>query len=486
MAMVMSGSIGTHRRENPGKTHADALAQQYEERRRRQAAVLGQLDCLTGVPVHDLLRLAHLCIMRAFAPGTSLLNERIPGNYLYLVLRGTVSLTLHDHTGHQVLIGVLNRGDCFGEGPLFGDLFRGATVQSETICYLLQLPLAELRKSLAEAPELALALRSIYRRRMIEGTLGRVPLFSRLSPLERTELAKLLQPRRYERGELIIHEGEPGDALYMIESGQVVVERTGQVIAHLDEGDFFGEMSLLAEKPHNADIRAVTPVEILTLPAAEFMRLLHEQPALAEQLDAVVERRRTTGAAMRRDPVRAHQFTAAVAHGLLRGTHVLVRDPALCPAGCHICEDACAARHGQTRIHTKGVLFNELDVTDSCRQCRVGAECVEACPVDAIQWNDQGALVINDSCTGCGECVPACPYDAVQMAPRDQAPVSPLQVLWQRIQHLKNPTIPLTAVQPTQRADKCDLCHGYDDLACVSACPTGALRLMPVEELFPL
>jgi CRP-like cAMP-binding protein/Fe-S-cluster-containing hydrogenase component 2 len=482
----MSGSIGAHQREAPEKTRADALAQQYEEQRRRQAAALTQLDCLTGVPSRELLRLAHLCTLRAFAPGTALLNERIPNDFLYLVLRGTVSLTLHDRAGHEVLVGVLNRGDCFGEGPLFGDLFRGATVQSETICYLLQLPLAEVRSAMAESPELSAALRTIYRRRLIESTLGRVPLFSRLSPFVRTELAKLLRPHQYDRGELIIYEGEPGDALYVIESGQVVVERAGELIAHLDEGDFFGEMSLLAEKPHNADIRAVTPVAVLALPAADFMRLLRDQPILSEQLDEVVERRRATGAAMRRDPSRIHQFTAAVAHGLLRGTHVLVRDPQLCADGCRICEDACAARHGQTRIHTNGVLFNDLDVTNSCRQCRVGAECVEACPVDAIQWNERGALVITDSCTGCGACEPACPYDAVTMVEQAQPHVSPLWSLWQQLRNLKNPSIPLVATQPTQRADKCDLCNGYDDLACVTACPTGALRLMPVEELFPL
>jgi CRP-like cAMP-binding protein/Fe-S-cluster-containing hydrogenase component 2 len=482
----MSGSIGAHQREALDKTRADALAQQYEEQRRRQAVALAQLDCLSGVPSRDLLRLAHLCTLRAFAPGTALLNERIPNEFLYLMLRGTVSLTLHDRAGHEVLIGVLNRGDCFGEGPLFGDLFRGATVQSETVCYLIQLPLAEVRAAMAESPELSAALRSIYRRRLIESTLGRVPLFSRLSPFVRTELAGLLQPHHCERSELIIYEGEPGDALYIIESGQVVVEHDGQFIAHLDEGDFFGEMSLLAEKPHNADIRAVTPATVLALPVGDFMRLLHDQPSLAAQLDQVVERRRATGAAMRRDPERIHQFTAAVAHGLLRGTQVLVRDPRLCPDGCHICEDACAARHGQTRIHTGGVEFNELDVTASCRQCRVGAECVEACPVDAIQWNDRGALVVSETCTGCGDCVPACPYDAVRLVDRGQPTVSPFWSLWQQLRSLKNPTIPLTPAQPTKRADKCDLCHGHADLACVTACPTGALRLMPVEELFPL
>ena len=482
----MSVATGDQRRNAPGRARADALAQQYEEQRRRQAAALAQLDCLQGVPSRDLLRLAHLCTLRVFLPGALILNERTPGAFLYLVLRGTVSLTLHDRAGHQVLIGVLDRGDCFGEGPLFGDLFRGATAQAETTCYLLQLPLEAVQAILVEAPELAAALRALYRRRLVESTLGRVPLFSQLSPLERARIGGLLRPQAYPRGATIIREGEPGDALYLIEAGQVAVEHNGQVIAYLDEGDFFGEMSLLTAKPHNADIRALTPVEVLALPADQFNRLLQHQPMLAEQLQAVVERRRATAAMLQRDQARAQQLVVAIERGLLRGTHVLARDPQLCPDNCRICEEACAARHGRARLHVGGVMLNGLDVTDSCRQCRVGAECVEACPSDAIQWNDRGALIITDSCTGCGACVPACPYDAVQLVPREREAASPLWSLWQQIRRLQIPTIPLTPVQPAYRADKCDLCHGYDDLACVSACPTGALRLVPIEEVFPL
>ena len=482
----MSASIGRHRRNLSAKLRADAQAQQYEEQRRRQAAALAQLDCLQGVPSPDLLRLAHLCTLRAFIAGTCIWNERAPGEFLYLVLRGTISLTLHDRAGHKVLIGVLNRGDCFGEGPLFGDLFRGATVQAETTCYLLQLPLEEVRGVLAEAPELTAVLRAIYRRHLVESALGRVPLFSQLSPLERAGVARPLRRQHYPRGAAIIREGAPGDALYVIESGQVVVEQAGQPIAHLDEGDFFGEMSLLTEKPHNADIRALTPVEVLALPAEEFSLLLHQQPALAAQLHEVVAQRRSTGTAVRRDNARATNITAVVERGLRRGTHLLVRDQKLCVDGCRICEDACATRHGQARLRVDGVTVNGLDVAEACRQCRVGAECVEVCPVDAIQWNDQGALLIADACTGCGACIEACPYDAVSLVDRDQAGTSPLWSLWNQLKQLRRPSIPLTPVQPQRRADKCDLCHGYDDLACVSACPTGALRLVPVEELFPI
>ena len=481
----MSASNGCHRAEPPARQYAEALAQEEEERRRRQIDALAQLDCLHIVPREGLTNLAQLCVLRAFIPGAVILNERTPCDFVYLILRGTASLSLHDRAGHEVLIGVLNRGDCFGEGPLFGDLFRGANVQAETTCYLLQIPREALRAMLDTEPELAAALRAIYRQRMVESTLGRVPLFGRLSPLERSQLAALLRPQHYARGATIIHEGAPGKALYLIEEGQVVVEQGGQAIAHLDEGDFFGEMSLLAQSQHNADVRALSPVEVLALPAAEFNRLLQRQPALKAQLHEVVEQRQIANAAMHRNRERIHQLTEAVDRGLLRGTHVLVRDPQLCEDGCKICEDACATRHGQTRIHLDGVLLDGLDVTDSCRQCRVGAECVEVCPADAIQWNDRGALVITDQCTGCGACVPACPYDAVQMVAHEATSSSLLWSLWRQLKRIQNPVIPLQAAQPTLRADKCDLCDGYDDLACVSACPTGALRLMPVEELFP-
>jgi Fe-S-cluster-containing hydrogenase component 2 len=178
-----------------------------------------------------------------------------------------------------------------------------------------------------------------------------------------------------------------------------------------------------------------------------------------------------------------------VQHGLLRGSHLLVRTPELCPPGCRICELACIRRHGQQRLHLNGATMGSRDILDSCRQCRVGAECVEACPEHAFAWNDQGALFITDACTGCGECVPACPYHAVVSVPRQQPQQ---QNLLQRVRgslhRIAPPIIPLEPASPryTHRADKCDLCHGYADMVCITACPTGSLRFVPVEEILPL
>lgn len=466
------------------------LARQHaadEERAEQQASLLASLESLRQLPEAELRKLASMAVLRAFPEHSPIVGEQGVGEHLYLVLDGLARVTLHDKDGHEVLLGILGRSDMFGEGPLFGDYFRRASLAAESRCQLLQVRLDDLREHMAALPATAELLRLAYRARLITSTLGRVPLFSSLSPTERGHVAGLLRRRHFARGAAIVIEHETGDALYLIEDGQVTVEQGGQVIAHLDGGDFFGEMSLLSKRPHNATVRALTPVEALLLPGAAFHTLLEQQPALAAGLHATVAERRQAGELMRNDRLRVERLDTAVRHGMLRGSHLLVRNPDLCAPDCRMCEQACQQRHGHARLRVGEATIDGLNIIDACRQCRFGAECVEVCPADAFRWDDRGALQITDNCTGCGDCAPACPYHAVSIVPLPHTQQhSPLWRLYQAISTRRHQVISLDLVKPSRRADKCDLCHGFDDLACVSACPTGALRLVPVEELFPL
>lgn len=471
--------------------YAAAMAERRERQRRERLALISTLDCLQPASEAELVRLLDLAVLRAFLPGTRILSETEPGKYLHFILQGSVRLVLHDKDGREVLLGVLGRGDCYGEGPLFGHLFRRAGVIAETNCMVVQFQLDDLRALLPSMPQLQAALRQVYRQRLIESTLGRVPLFSHMSPLERLNLASLMQPTHFARGDLIMRQGEPGDSFYVVEAGHVIVERDGQTMASLDEGDFFGEISLLCDTPHNASIRAMTPTDVLVLPGPEFHHLLEQRPSIEAHLRTVVEQRLNNALERQNNRERTRRVALAINHGLRRGSHLLVRTPELCPPDCRICEQACADRHGQTRLHINGVQIGELDILDACRQCHVGAECIEACPVDAFVWNERGALTITDACTGCGACVEACPYDAVTRVPRSSNNRQGLLwQLWDQVQQrsrqiMQRDVIPLEA-HYTHRADKCDLCIGHSDLACLSACPTGSLRRVPVEEVFPL
>ncbi|EFO79578.1 cyclic nucleotide-binding protein [Oscillochloris trichoides DG-6] len=470
----------------PARTSAAVQARAALAAQRQQAArdMLAALDAVANLPPAEIDRLLMLGVFRAFSPATTIFGRQKHDRFLFFVLRGHLQLHLRDKDGHEMLMALLGPGDCCGEGPLFGDLFRRMSATAVTGCYLFQVPLADLQEQLPDLPELYVALNRIHQRRMLESTLTRIPLLSSLVPVERFALANILRHSSFSRGSLIIRQGDHANSLYLIERGQVSIEQDGRTLATLADGDFFGEIALLSGHPHRATVRAITPTDLLALPAADFHALLQDHPNLEASLRIVVEQRNQRNAALHADQSRARDLTQAVARGLLRGSHLLARTPSLCPPGCQICEEACVGRHGHQRLNLNGTLIDGFDILDACRQCTVGPECVEACPEHAFERTEEGVLLITQRCTGCGACIPACPYQVVSSITQEHFEPEALS-LWKRLlrRFQPQPSAPLSA---PQRADKCDLCYGHPDQACVSACPTGALRLASVEEIFPL
>ena len=446
-----------------------------------RVATLRSLPEMDGLPVEEAASMIEWGTFRAFAPNTVIPLARPVNSQCYLILEGSVDTTMLDRDGRQVSLGVLGAGQVFGSSTLFTARSLLAKVRTRERVFALQWPVSRLREQQSQIPHFMALLQASYTQRRIISTISRVPLFSQLAITERVMLAGSLTRHDFERNTIIFEQGSPGKALYLIEQGQIAVEQNGIIVASLNEGDFFGEMALLSDAPHNATIRTLTPARCLQLPGAVFSDMVQHNLTLEAGLRRVFNDRLQHAERVHNDETRRQQLQVAVTHGLFRGSHILVRRPSLCPPGCHICEDACAERFGHTRLHLNGAPIDEWDITTSCRQCRVGAECVEACPEDALRWDDTGALRVTEACSGCGDCVPACPYDAMELHP---VPVEdrggPLWMLWRRMQRDHLPA-PAKFV-----ASKCDLCSGHADRACLSRCPTGSLQLMPIEELFPL
>lgn len=118
--------------------------------------------------------------------------------------------------------------------------------------------------------------------------LTQIPLFRDQEKKVLTRLTKILKEEKYPPGAEIFSEGTVGNALYIILSGEVLItkiinKKTGEKkpLAVLGQGDFFGEMSLLEDKPRSASANAKTEVELLLLPRNEFQNLLHSEPEIA-------------------------------------------------------------------------------------------------------------------------------------------------------------------------------------------------------------
>lgn len=122
------------------------------------------------------------------------------------------------------------------------------------------------------------------------GFLKKVPLFDRLKKWQLKGLAKVLHRRSYETNEYLFEQGQPGAALFIIESGEVSVEAglpeqpdyTQFTVLH--SGSFLGELALLDQTPRSASARAVKPTVCYALFRNDLDRLVETQPAIASSV----------------------------------------------------------------------------------------------------------------------------------------------------------------------------------------------------------
>src|ERR671921_2710947 len=116
-------------------------------------------------------------------------------------------------------------------------------------------------------------------------------------------IVSVLRIRRFRRGETVFHQGDPGDALFVIASGSVKVVLPSDegaepaIVAILGVGEFFGELAILDGAPHSATIVAVAATETLVLHRDAFLALIDSDAALRRALLAslATEIRRLTG-----------------------------------------------------------------------------------------------------------------------------------------------------------------------------------------------
>ncbi len=95
----------------------------------------------------------------------------------------------------------------------------------------------------------------------------------------------------FKPGDIVFREGDPGDRLYTILSGEAEVQRRGSVIARLGPREYFGEMALLSGEPRNATIHAVSELKTVSMETVYF-RLLASLPLVGEGLERLAHQRK--------------------------------------------------------------------------------------------------------------------------------------------------------------------------------------------------
>jgi signal transduction histidine kinase len=170
--------------------------------------------------------------------------------------------------------------------------------------------------------------------------LRRVPLFAELSEEDLSWITGGSEPVELAAGELLASEGEPGDALFVIVSGELQVvkrSRTTDVpIAVLGPGEIVGEMAIFEAQPRMASVRAASSARVVRIPRDEILELLRTRPsATLSMLRTVMGRLRSTEAMLReREKLAAlGTLSAGLAHELNNPAAAVQRSAALLQDG---------------------------------------------------------------------------------------------------------------------------------------------------------
>jgi CRP-like cAMP-binding protein len=121
--------------------------------------------------------------------------------------------------------------------------------------------------------------------------LRSLPLFAALDDHALNDIAAVATPVEVSAGHVLMHAGQEGSGLFVLQEGDVVVELGSRTVS-CGPGEFLGELALLVDGlVHTGRVRATTPVRCLAISRADFSALLERQPRLAVNMLRVLAKR---------------------------------------------------------------------------------------------------------------------------------------------------------------------------------------------------
>jgi CRP/FNR family cyclic AMP-dependent transcriptional regulator len=185
----------------------------------------------------------------------------------------------------------------------------------------------------------------------VASMLGQTDVFGALGGDALEALARRAVERFFKKGQIIFHEGDPGDALYVVEEGLVKVFVTSEegdemVLVTLRPGEVFGELAVLDGGPRSASAEAIEKAKLIVLHRTVLFEILHDHRDITEAL------LRSIGSLLRRVTEQAADLVFLDLHGRVAKLLLMLAD-----------------RHG---IDSGGDTVLDLGVTQSDLAAMVG------------------------------------------------------------------------------------------------------------------
>ncbi|KAL6050502.1 cAMP-dependent protein kinase type I-alpha regulatory subunit [Balamuthia mandrillaris] len=243
----------------------DPETQQRLERALRHNILFAHLEEEERKEVFDAMFVVH------HKAGDIIIKQGDAGDNFYVVDSGQCEVWVEKEGQPAEKVMVVGEYGSFGELALIYGTARAATVKATTDCTLWAIGRVTYRRILMGA--------TIRKRKLYESFLEKVPILAPLSKYERLTVADALEPALFKDGEVIVHQGAEGDTFYIIVEGEVKVlqkQENGEAaeIARLHSSSYFGEISLLTNRPRAATVVAVGDCKCVKMDRDRFVRVM--------------------------------------------------------------------------------------------------------------------------------------------------------------------------------------------------------------------
>lgn len=253
------------------------------------------LSGLSGKELEDFINSLQL---RHVEAGEYIYRLGDHGNHLYLIGMGTVLLKAHDTSGREKVFSRLGDGDFFGEHAFMSRTTHSDAAVADSDCSILMIDRATFDAWVGKYPSIQSTVEGFYRQRVLARVLAITPVFEGIPQNARLALADRFQLRTFAKGATIVREGEAGQTFYLIRSGRVHVFTSGMQgkgeridLGDMGEGEFFGEVALLTDKPRTATVVAADNVELMELKREDFDDIVSRYPSVRKIVEAYQKKR---------------------------------------------------------------------------------------------------------------------------------------------------------------------------------------------------
>jgi cAMP-dependent protein kinase regulator len=261
-----------------------------------------------------------------FPAGSVIIRQGDIPDKFYLITKGRVEVVRREAGGEETVINVMETGDFFGEIGLLQQSLRVATIRAVTDVQLMAMDRQTFRRWLDSSHVIWDEVNAVMARRLSNISelepAGEMPEAEAAGPVESGTMAAAGQAeepmetataaaaagataagsttepgsRHFEAGQIIVRQGDRADHFFIIVRGQVAVthqDDSGREseIAHLSDGDYFGEVGLMEGGTRTASVRAKTAVDVMVLDRASFSKWLSEAPFISQELKQTAQQR---------------------------------------------------------------------------------------------------------------------------------------------------------------------------------------------------